>query len=195
MPGDSYHGGKAQKERITLLIYCSWMGEKVKPLIIGKSVRPRCLRGADFDNMAISYKSQKSSWMNGDIFSWWMNEFETLMYQAGRKVLLSMDNATVHNSVELMQLRAVKVVFFPKNTTCCTQPCDGIIQTVKLLYRKQLHNFILSTLTHEGGERMYPYKEINISRVIVWLFQAWRDLKPATIMSASPTAGSLKPGR
>ena len=195
MPGYSCHGGKAQKERITLLICCSWMGEKVKPLIIGKSVRPRCLRGADLDSMAISYKYQKSLWMNGDIFSCWMNEFETLVFQAGRKVLLFMDNATVHNSVELMQLRAVKVVFFPKNTTCCTQPCDaGIIQTVKLLYRKQLYNSILSTLTHEGGERMYPYKEINISRVIVWLFQAWRDLKPATIMKCFAHCGFSEAG-
>ena len=115
------------------------------------------------------------------------------MFQAGRKVLLFMDNATVHNSVELMQLRAVKVVFFPKNTTCCTQPYDpGIIQTVKLLYRKQLHNLILSTLTHEGGEGMY--KEINITRMIVWLFQAWRDLKPATIMKCFAHCGFSEAG-
>ena len=53
------------------------------------------------------------------------------MFQAGRKVLLFLDNVTVHNSVELIQIWAVKVVFFPKNTTCCTQPCDaGIIQIV-----------------------------------------------------------------
>lgn len=109
--------------------------------------------------------------MNVDIFSWWINEFQSLLYQAGRKVLLFMDNATVHNIVEQMELRAVKVVFFPKNTTCCTQPCEAvIIQTVKLLYRKQLHNFILSALTHECGEVADPYKEINLARVIVWLF-------------------------
>ena len=69
MLGDSCHGGKAQKERITLLICCSWMAEKVKLLITGKSFRPRCLRGVELDSMAISYKSQKSSGMNGDI-SW-----------------------------------------------------------------------------------------------------------------------------
>ncbi|KAI6658194.1 Tigger transposable element-derived protein 6 [Oopsacas minuta] len=194
MPGDACHGGKAQKERLTLLICCSWMGEKVKPLIIGKSTRPRCLRSVDLENMSISYKSQKSSWMNGDIFSWWINEFESLMYQAGRKVLLFMDNATVHNIVEQMEFRAVKVVFFPKNTTCSTQPCDaGIIQTVKLLYRKQLHNFILSALTHECG-KVDPYKEINLARVIVWLFRAWRDLKPATIVKCFSHCGFSKAG-
>ena len=99
LPGDSCHGGKAQKERITLLLCCSWMGEKVKLLMIGKSVRPRCLRGVDLHKMSISYKAQKSAWMNGKIFSWWMNQFETIMSQAGRKVLLFMDNASVHNTV------------------------------------------------------------------------------------------------
>ena len=116
LPGDSCHGGKAMNERIILLLCCSWMGEKMKLLMIGKSVRPRCLRGVDLDMMSISYKAKNSSWMNGNIF-WWMNQFETIMFQAGRKVLLFMDKASVHNSVELIQLRAVKVVFFPKNTT------------------------------------------------------------------------------
>lgn len=45
------------KERITLLICCSWMGEKVNSLIIGKYVRPRWLHGVEHDNMAISYKT------------------------------------------------------------------------------------------------------------------------------------------
>ena len=71
--------------------------------------------------------------MNVDIFSWWINEFESLMYQAGRKVLLFMDNATVHNIVEQIKLRAVKVVFFPKNNACCTQPCDAGVLNQKYL--------------------------------------------------------------
>ena len=195
LPGDTCHGGEAQKERITLLLCCSWIGEKVKLLMIGKSFSPRCLRGVDLDKMSISYKAQKSSWMNVNIFSWWMNQFETIMFQADRKVLVFMDNASVHNSVELILLRAVKVVFLPKNTTCCTQPCDaGINQAVKLLYRKQLHNFILSTLTHEGLEGMNPYKEIDITRVIVWPFRAWRDLKQATIMKCFAQSGFSEAG-
>ena len=168
LPGDACHGGEAQKERITLLLCCSWMGKKVKIPMIGKSFSPRCLRGVDLDKMSISYKAQKSSWMNVNIFSWWMNQFETIMFQVDHKVLVFMDNACVYNSLELVQLRAVKVVFFTKNTTCCAQTCDaGINQAVKLLYRKQLHNFILSTLTHKGLEGMNSYKEIDIARVIV----------------------------
>ena len=54
-------------------------------------------------------------------------------------------------------LKAVKLVYFPKNTTSYTQPCDaGIIQALKLKYREQLHNHILGSLSSEqtaGAEK------------------------------------------
>ena len=35
-------GGKQSKERITLALTASMMGEKLKPLVIGKAQKPRC---------------------------------------------------------------------------------------------------------------------------------------------------------
>ena len=95
--------------------------------------------------------------MTGDL-SWWMNEFETIVSNGPQGPAIY-GQRRCSQQFELMQLMAVKVVFFPKKTTCWNQPCDaGIIQDEKLLYRKQLHNFILTTLTHESGEGMYQYK-------------------------------------
>ena len=49
--GDSGHGEKVQKERLTVLICCSWIGEKEKLLMIGKAVNPRALKGANFGKL------------------------------------------------------------------------------------------------------------------------------------------------
>ena len=40
--GEDCAGGKQFKERITLTLTASMMGEKLKPLIIGKAQKPRC---------------------------------------------------------------------------------------------------------------------------------------------------------
>ena len=39
-------GGKLAKDRITYLFACSAMGEKLRPFVIGKSLRPRAFREA-----------------------------------------------------------------------------------------------------------------------------------------------------
>ena len=45
--GDSCRGGKKPNEHITILLCCSAMGEKLKPLVIGTSQNSRCFKGID----------------------------------------------------------------------------------------------------------------------------------------------------
>ena len=40
LPGDTEHHGKVYKEIFSLLLCVSWGGEKLKPLLIGKSSNP-----------------------------------------------------------------------------------------------------------------------------------------------------------
>ena len=138
--GDTAHGSKKFKDRVTLLLTCSWSGEKMKPTLIGKSEKPRALKGADMKRIPVHYRAQKSSWMTSQLFTDFLKWFDTEVgkKEQNRQVLLFMDNAGVHNSaVDNVPLKHTKVVFFPKNTTSCTQPLDaGVIQTFKLLYRK-----------------------------------------------------------
>ena len=42
---DKSKGGKLAKERVTVLLCCSASGEKLKPLVIGRSQMPRCFNG------------------------------------------------------------------------------------------------------------------------------------------------------
>ena len=61
LPGDSAHGGKVDKKRLTLLLCSSWMGEKIKPLLIWKSENPRALKGVDKKKLLVTYRSQKKA--------------------------------------------------------------------------------------------------------------------------------------
>ena len=190
--GDSGHGKKVQKERLTVLICCSWMGEKEKLLMIGKAVNPRALKGANFGKLPVIYRSQKSAWMTGRIFEEWLRDFDCRMNAHGRNVLLTMDNAGVHNMRDI-PLKAVKLVYFPKNTTSCTQPCDaGIIQALKLKYKEQLHNHILGSLSSEQTADDDPLKAINIALVMVWIFRAWKKVEKRTISKCFANRGFLR---
>ena len=157
------------------------MGEKEKLLMIGKAVNPRALKGTNFGKLPVIYRSQKSAWMTGRIFEEWLRDFDCRMNAQGRNVLLTMDNAGVHNMRDI-PLKAVKLVYFPKNTTSCTQPCDaGIIQALKLKYKEQLHNHILGSLSSEQTADDDPLKAINIALVMVWIFRAWKKVEKRTI--------------
>ena len=65
-------GGKKAKERIMLLLCCSATGEKLEPLIIGKSANPRCFRGINVRTLNIRYESNRRAWLTRDIFVAWL---------------------------------------------------------------------------------------------------------------------------
>ena len=44
--GEEARGGKKAKERITVLIACSASGEKLQPLVTGRSANLHCFKGA-----------------------------------------------------------------------------------------------------------------------------------------------------
>ena len=69
------------------------------------------------------------------------------MRRQSRNVLLFVDDAPSHPTAELSN---VKLAFFPPNTTSKSQPMDqGIIQTMKLEYRKRQLQHIISTMEQD----------------------------------------------
>lgn len=67
-------GRKTPKERLTFMLTANADGShKVKPLVIGKSKKPRCFKG--FNN-PLPYANSKSAWMTRLIFrEWFFNHF------------------------------------------------------------------------------------------------------------------------
>ena len=60
-------GSKVPKERITLLLACNMDGsEKLEPLVIGESKKPRYFKNVK--RLPISYEANKNAWMTSDIW-------------------------------------------------------------------------------------------------------------------------------
>ncbi|CAF3386193.1 unnamed protein product [Rotaria sp. Silwood2] len=90
-------GGKHSKERYTVLLCSNWSGtDKLKPLVIGKSYRPRCFKNLNIGDLPVTWKANRTSWMNAKLFSEWLIELDKKMKKCSRMILLFLDNAPVH---------------------------------------------------------------------------------------------------
>lgn len=58
--GEACKGGKSAKERITVMLACSSTGEKLQPLIIGKSKHLRCFKNIKMGNLPVDWQSNKN---------------------------------------------------------------------------------------------------------------------------------------
>ena len=105
-----------------------------------------------------------------------------------RKVLLFMDNAPCHPKVTL---RNVELRFFPANTTSCLQPMDkGVIQAVKLKYRKkQLRKVLQQMETFPDMNCVALAKRTTVLDAIRYVGSAWKETEASTITKCFKNAG------
>jgi len=82
------------------------------------------------------YKANKKAWMTSEIFEQFTKELDKT---CSCDTALILDNASVHGIASNLDLKHLKIIFLPPNTTSKTQPMDaGIIQALKLRYRKAM---------------------------------------------------------
>ena len=72
---------------------------KLKPLVIGKSLKPRAFHGIQTSRLPVTYKANKKAWMKHDIFNGWVSELDREFRLQGRHVVLIIDNASSHKFV------------------------------------------------------------------------------------------------
>lgn len=136
-------GDKNSKLRLTVGLLANFAGQKEPPIIIGNAAKPRAFGRINIEiTFNLTWRSNKKAWMTTILFTEFLKRFDRKMVLEGREVLLFLDNATSHADVNL---KNVKLVFFPPNMTSDVQPLDqGVIQCFKLLYRKQLMRHLVS---------------------------------------------------
>ena len=71
---------KSSKERATLMLCCSLEGEKIKPLIIGKSKKPRWIKNSKNVLQNIDYKNSKKAWMTRYVFEEWLSDLNSFAF-------------------------------------------------------------------------------------------------------------------
>ncbi|XP_060603896.1 tigger transposable element-derived protein 4-like, partial [Ruditapes philippinarum] len=117
--GTKCFGGKQSKDRITVLIGANMDGsDKLKLLIIGKFKNPRCFKNVK--SLPVDYEANRRALMNSEIFISWVKKLDKRMTREKRSILLFVDNCPAHPKIE--GLKAVKLLFFPPNTTSKLQP-------------------------------------------------------------------------
>ena len=168
-------GLKKSKERLTIMLCCSSSGEKLKPVVIGKSKNLRSFRNKF---LPVEYDGNKSSWMTSSLFSTWLLKLDEKMKEDKRKILLLLDNAPVH-PIDI-QLTNLRLLFFPKNSTSVIQPLDqGIIRSFKCHYRFKLMTYLLSF--KELDEMNSQNKKFDLYDAIQWISQSWNAITTETI--------------
>ena len=65
---------KHSKVRLTGLATGNAYGERLQMFFIGKSVKPRCVKGVK--TLPCRYCVQHKSWMSGELFEYWVHELD-----------------------------------------------------------------------------------------------------------------------
>ena len=175
LKGESCHGGKSAKERLTVLLCANSDGtDKRVPVVIGKSAKPRCFKNVK--NLPVTYYANTKAWMTSEIFRDILNRLDRSFRAQGRKILLFVDNCAAHPSD--MSLKNIKVVFYPPNCTSVVQPLDmGVIKLFKQAYRKQLVQRAVCLM--DAGEEVKL--KIDVLQAIHFIVSAWQKVSQCTI--------------
>ena len=68
----------------------------VPPLVIGKSLNPRCFKNINKSALPVTYRANSKAWMRSDIFIEWLKYLDNYFRIKNKKILLLIDNAGSH---------------------------------------------------------------------------------------------------
>jgi hypothetical protein len=175
-------GGKLSKERLTVLLCSNSDGsEKLPPLVIGKSCKPRCFKHVK--RLPCDYAAQRKAWMSGDRFTTWLKNLDAEMARKKRSILLLIDNCPAHPKD--VSLKNIRVEFLPPNSTSCTQPLDqGIIKVTKQKYRRRLIQRYIYEIDHPENA-----KPVTVLDALHFITASWEDVSVQTIRNCFKKAG------
>lgn len=190
LKNDTLSGGKAAKDRITVLLCANMTGtEKLPILVIGKSKQPRSFP-KDRSKLPIEYDHSYNAWMTSDIFRRWLLRWDKRLSASKRKICLLIDNCSAHPAD--VDLSNITVRFLPPNTTCLIQPMDqGVIKNWKGHYRSTLNSRIIAELDVDPNRlAMDVAKKISVLDALHISKSSWDEVLPKTITNCFRKAWS-----
>ena len=113
----------------------------------GKSAKLRCFKSIGSTKLPVTWFNDRTAWMNSNISSIWLYDFDIMIGKQQCKIALFLDSAPVHPTE--IKLNIITLKFFPSNTTARIQPMDhDVIRTFKACYRRQLVQHIIANCNH-----------------------------------------------
>ena len=181
---DKTKGAKKPKERISVMLCSNADGsDKLRPLVIGKALNPRCFKNFNA-KLYCDYYANKKAWMVNSILQDFIKSLNRRMVRENRKILLLMDNAPSHIIPDNMT--NVRCEFLPPTTTSHLQPMDaGIINAFKAHYRRYLVRFHIDAI--DAGR----VTKVEVSDAIRWTKLSWDEVTSSTIVNCWRHTGIL----
>lgn len=182
---DAYTKGvKKFKDRLSIAFTTNATGtEKLKPVVIGKALKPRCFKNFN-QELYVHYFANRKAWMTSLIFEKWILDLDRRMRMEKRNILLILDNASSHTVPDT--LTNITCHFLPPNTTSKLQPMDaGIIRNFKHHYRK----LQVRALTDAIDNNNPPV--IRLDDAIRFIKRSWNEVGQKTIFNCWKHTGIL----
>ena len=128
---ERYSNSGNSPKNVTMEFVCAnMMGEKLDLALICKSENPRNIQM--IKKLPVSYFSNKTAWMTGEIFTQIMEKWNRALVIKGRFIILFIDNCKAHPDQKMINFSNIKIYFLPPNSTSVTQPMDaGVIKCLK----------------------------------------------------------------
>lgn len=200
---DKTPGKKLNKEKFSALLGANAAGtHRLKPVVIGKAAKPRCMKDC-MRELPVLYYNTKNAWFNSAIFSdWFFKHFipEVRHFQEHTlhippedvKALLLLDNAPAHPNAEKLVSSdgKIRVMFLPPNTTSLIQPMDqGVIVSCKRYYQRKYIEEVMVILEDEedlendtrGQRTLRNIKNYNLKSAIYNFASSWKCVKMTTL--------------
>src|SRR4051794_29244793 len=76
---------------------------KLRSLVIGKSLNPRCFKNLNKLALPVTYRANSKAWMRSDIFVEWIKDLDYYFRTMERKILLLVDNTGSHFNPKIFE--------------------------------------------------------------------------------------------
>ena len=150
----------------------------------------------------VTWESNGAAWMTSAIFNGWLRNFNQRMRSMGRRVVLTMDNASCHKvmnaspevlfGMEVYRLSNVTVVMLPKNTTAVVQPMDaGIIRSFKARYKEWLCEQLFQLYEAVDWSGDLSKVRPNVGRCVIEAARIWNSIPDGLIYNCVRSTGIL----
>ncbi|NXF37952.1 TIGD4 protein, partial [Nyctibius bracteatus] len=178
--GETHSVRKLSKERITVVVGTNMDGsEKLPLLVIGKNKSPRCFK--DVKSLPVDYEANDMAWMTLEVFERWMHKLDERFQAQQRQVVILVDSLPAHTEVK--NLKSVKLVLSPPDSSSCTVTKKGAIRSLKVKYR---HCLIRRFVDCVEGNKEFT---LTLLDAIEMLHLCWRKVTPETIVKSCNEAG------
>ncbi|NXF03129.1 TIGD4 protein, partial [Smithornis capensis] len=171
--GETCSVGKLSEERITVVVGANMDGsEKLPLLVIGKNKSPRSFKGVK--SLPVDYEANDRAWMTPEVFEQWMRKLDNRFQAQQRQVIILVDSLPSHTEVK--NLKSVKLLFFPPDSSSCIAMKQGVIRSLKVKYRHCLIKRFVDCV--EGNKEFV----LTLFDAIEMLCLCWREVTPETIV-------------